>query len=59
VELTITGSSGGWAWAVGFYPVVSNPDAEDDSLEMVGGYAAVKGLVLNPEYQINEPLDTR
>jgi hypothetical protein len=56
VQLTITGSSGGSVMAtVDFYPVASNPGVAEGSYEMVGSYLAAKGLVLNPDYWINEP----
>ena len=56
VQLTITGSTGGALKAtVDFYPVASNPGVAKGSYELVGSYSAAQGLVLNPDYWINEP----
>jgi hypothetical protein len=56
VQLTITGSGGDALKATAdFYPVASNPGVANGSYEMVGSYSAAKGLVLNPDYWINEP----
>jgi hypothetical protein len=56
VQLTITGSTGGALKAtVDFYPVASNPGVAKGSYELVGSYSATQGLVLNPDYWINEP----
>jgi hypothetical protein len=56
VQLTITGSTGGALKAtVDFYPVASNPGVAQGSYELVGSYSATQGLVLNPDYWINEP----
>jgi hypothetical protein len=56
VQLTITGSGGdALKAAVDFYPVAGNPGVANGSYEMVGSYSAAHGLVLNPDYWINEP----
>ncbi|MDQ2813948.1 MAG: hypothetical protein M3Z75_19295, partial [Actinomycetota bacterium] len=56
VQLTITGSTVDNLMAtVDFYPVAGNPGAADGSYELVGSYSAARGLVLNPDYWINEP----
>ncbi len=56
VKLTITGATGGALMArIDFYPVASNPGVPDGSYELVGSYSTAKGLVLNPDYWIDEP----
>jgi hypothetical protein len=56
VRLTISGSTGGAVTAtIRFYPVAANPGVEEGSYELVGSYSATGGLVLNPDYWINEP----
>ena len=56
VQLTITGNDGSALKAtVNFYPVPSNPGAANGSYALVGTYSASSGLVLNPDYWINEP----
>ncbi len=58
MQLTITGAIGGILTATfDFYPVAGNPDVADGSFELVGSYSAAGGLVLNPEYWIEEPAD--
>jgi hypothetical protein len=58
VQLTISGSAGGAGGVtatIHFYPVAANPGVEDGSYELVGSYSATGGLVLNPDYWIDEP----
>jgi predicted Ser/Thr protein kinase len=56
MQLTITGSTGGALTAVmRFYPIAANPGVADGSYELVGSYSASGGLVLKPDYWINEP----
>jgi hypothetical protein len=56
VRLTITGPNGGALMAtVDFYPVSSNPGVAEGSYELVGRYSPTDGLVLNPDYWIDEP----
>jgi hypothetical protein len=56
VRLTITGTGGDVVRAlVEFYAVASNPGVPDGSYEMTGNYSAATGLVLIPDYWINQP----
>ena len=56
VRLTITGPNGGALMAtVDFYPVSTNPGVAEGSYELVGRYSRTDGLVLNPDYWIDEP----
>jgi hypothetical protein len=56
VRLTISGASGDGVTAlVDFYPVASNPGSASGSYEMTGRYDASGGLVLNPDYWIDQP----
>jgi serine/threonine protein kinase len=56
MQLTITGSTGGSLRAtMRFYPIATNPGVADGSYELVGSYSAADGLVLNPDYWIDEP----
>lgn len=58
MQLTITGAAGGVLRATfAFYPIAGNPGVADGSFELVGSYSAAGGLVLNPEYWIEEPAD--
>ena len=58
VRLTITGPNGGAVMAtVDFYPVSTNPGVAEGSYELVGRYSPTDGLVLNPDYWIDEPAD--
>ena len=40
---------------IDFYPVAANPGVTKGSYELVGSYSAAKGLVLNPDYWVDEP----
>ena len=40
-----------------FYPIAGNPDVANGSYELVGSYSAAAGLVLKPDYWIDEPPD--
>jgi hypothetical protein len=56
MQLTITGSTGGALRAImRFYPIAANPGVADGSYELVGSYSAAAGLVLNPDYWIDQP----
>jgi len=56
VRLTITGANGGALVAtVDFYPVATNPSVAEGSYELVGTYSAADGLVLHPDYWVDEP----
>ena len=56
MQLTITGATGEALRATFlFFPIAGNPDVADGSFELVGSYSAGAGLVLNPEYWIEEP----
>jgi eukaryotic-like serine/threonine-protein kinase len=56
VRLTITGPAGGALKAtIDFYPVAANPGVSEGSYELVGSYSAAEGLVLNPDYWVDEP----
>jgi eukaryotic-like serine/threonine-protein kinase len=56
VRLTITGPNGGALKAtIDFYPVATNPGVAEGSYELVGSYSAAEGLVLNPDYWVDEP----
>jgi len=58
VRLTITGATAGDLRATfDFYPTAGNPDVADGSYELVGSYSATGGLVLKPDYWIDEPAD--
>ena len=58
MQLTITGAAGGVLRATfAFYPIAGNAGVADGSFELVGSYSAAGGLVLNPEYWIEEPAD--
>jgi hypothetical protein len=56
VRLTITGAGGDTVRAIAeFYAVPSNPGVPDGSYVLTGNYSASGGLVLIPDYWINEP----
>ena len=56
LRLTITSSAGDTLRAtVEFYAVAGNPGVADGSYVMTGDYSASSGLVLIPDYWINEP----
>jgi hypothetical protein len=56
MRLTITGSGGDTLRAtVEFYAVAGNPSVPDGSYVLTGDYSASGGLVLIPDYWINEP----
>jgi eukaryotic-like serine/threonine-protein kinase len=56
LRLTITGPAGGALMAtVDFYPLSTNPGVPEGSYELVGRYSPTDGLVLNPDYWIDEP----
>ena len=56
VRLTITGAGGDTVRATAeFYAVPSNPGVPDGSYVLTGNYSASGGLVLIPDYWINQP----
>ena len=56
MRLTITGSGGDTVKAtVEFYAVASNPGVPDGSIVLTGNYSSSSGLVLIPDYWINQP----
>jgi hypothetical protein len=56
MRLTITGSGGDTVKAtVEFYAVASNPGVPDGSYVLTGNYSSSSGLVLIPDYWINQP----
>jgi hypothetical protein len=55
MRLTITGTGGVVRALFEFYAVASNPGVPDGSFEMTGNYSPAAGLVLIPDYWINQP----
>ncbi len=56
VKLAIADEGAGTVAAtVSFYAVPGNPGVPDGSYVATGSYSASSGLVLNPDYWINEP----